>query len=131
MRALVIDDDPHIRELLRTILESEGFAVTVLRDGIDALELESAYDVILLDMRMPVFDGERLTDYWQMTRPELLRRVIVLSGYSRYAPHKLPSSVFATIEKPFDINELIRVVRACARVQNPDDRPESERELSS
>src|SRR4029077_20178707 len=82
-RALVIDDDDHIRELLQTLLETAGFEVDTMRDGIDAVALKPGYQVILLDMKMPIFDGERLTDYWKLTNPEILRRVILLSGYSR------------------------------------------------
>src|SRR5258706_15759697 len=84
-RALVVDDDDHIRELLQTLLETAGFEVETLRDGIDAVELKKDYHVILLDMKMPIFDAGRLTDYWRMTDPAILRRVILLSGYSRLA----------------------------------------------
>ena len=55
--ALVIDDDCHIVELLTVLLESRGFTVDVLRDGIEAVELQRDYAVILLDLNMPVFDG--------------------------------------------------------------------------
>src|SRR5882724_8213907 len=83
-RALVIDDDDHIRELLQALLETAGYYVDLMRDGIDAVDLrEHEYAVILLDMKMPIFDGERLTDYWKLTNPAVLRRVILLSGYSR------------------------------------------------
>jgi len=111
-KALVIDDDEHIRELLKTLLEMAGFEVDLASDGIDVLSLRERYDVILLDLKMPVFDGERLTDYWQITDPDVLRRVIVLSGYSRASRGKdLPT--FATIHKPFDHAELLRLVEAC------------------
>ena len=111
-KALVIDDDDHMRELLETLLDLAGFEVDLAADGIDVLRLRERYDVILLDLKMPVFDGERLTDYWQMTDPDVLRRVIVLSGFSRAARGKhLPT--FATIQKPFDHAELLRLVEAC------------------
>lgn len=113
-KALVIDDDADIRELLQYMLELSGFEVETLRDGIDALRLEAWYDVILVDLKMPVFDGERLIDYWLMTRPELLRRVIVLSGYSRYTQGRPLPKTFGTIEKPFDHERLMRLVEACA-----------------
>jgi CheY-like chemotaxis protein len=110
--ALVIDDDEDIREVLRTMLEAGGFHVDVLTDGIDALELTSWYDVILLDWKMPVFDGQRLTDYWQLTDPSILRRVIVLSGYSRLTLDQQPPT-FAILPKPFDYKALMHVVDQC------------------
>jgi two-component system, sensor histidine kinase and response regulator len=111
-RALVIDDDDHIREILRTLLETSGFEVDTMRDGIDAVDLKQDYRVILLDMKMPIFDAERLTDYWKLTNPEILRRVILLSGYSRLSSDR-DFGTYAIIAKPFDYRELLTTVEAC------------------
>jgi two-component system, OmpR family, response regulator len=114
-RALVIDDDDDIRELLQTLLETAGFEVALMRDGIDAVALkEHDYAVILLDMKMPIFDGGRLTDYWRLTSPAILRRVILLSGYSRLSSDR-DFGTFAVIAKPFDYRELLNAVDACFR----------------
>jgi CheY-like chemotaxis protein len=110
--ALVIDDDQDIRQVLRAMLESGGFQVDVLSDGIDAVDLKKWYDVILLDLKMPVFDGHRLTAYWQLTEPDILRRVIVLSGYSRLTVDQEPPT-FARLAKPFDFPTLMKVVHEC------------------
>lgn len=113
-RALVIDDDPDLRHLLQITLESAGFTVDALEDGIAALELKKPYDVILLDLNMPVFDGEQLTSYWVLTDPNILRRVIVLTGYSGYTRGRELPATFASVQKPVDHRELLRVVEACA-----------------
>ncbi|HVR40438.1 MAG TPA: response regulator [Thermoanaerobaculia bacterium] len=112
-RALIVDDDYDIRELLRVLLEAIDLDVSTCGDGMDAMQLDtSQYDVILLDLNMPVFDGERLVDYWTMTDPLVLQRVIVLSAYWRHTKgKKLPT--FATLAKPFDHEELLRVVAEC------------------
>lgn len=115
-RALVIDDDDHIRELLEVLLETSGFAVDLMRDGIDAVELKKDYQVILLDMKMPIFDGARLIDYWKLTRPEVLRRVILLSGYSRLSSDR-DFGTFAVVAKPFEYRELLATVEACSAAQ--------------
>jgi CheY-like chemotaxis protein len=116
--ALVIDDDDDIRELLRALLESSGFEVDTCRDGIEALTVTKSYDVILLDVKMPIFDGRRLTDYWQLTDPGLLRRVIMLTGYSRATA--LPEhTTFAMVPKPFQIESLLRTIEACAAQTSP------------
>jgi DNA-binding response OmpR family regulator len=113
-RALVVDDDDHIRELLQTLLETSGFEVDTVRDGIDAIELKKDYHVILLDMKMPIFDAARLTDYWKMTDPGILNRVILLSGYSRLTSDR-DFGTFASIAKPFDYRELLTAVDECVR----------------
>jgi len=116
--ALIIDDEADIREVLRVMLESGGFQVDVLSDGIHAVDLQKWYDVILLDLKMPVFDGHRLTDYWQLTDPDILRRVIVLSGYSRLAVDQ-ELRTFARLEKPFDYLTVMKVVGECISQLQP------------
>jgi len=112
VRMLVIDDDADIRDVVVLLFEHRGFAVDALADGIDAVDLPNDYDVILLDLNMPVFDGERLADYWSLTDPTRLDRVIILSGYSRFARGRhIPA--FATVQKPFDTEELVEVVERC------------------
>ena len=113
VRMLVIDDDADIRDVVVLLFEHRGFAVDALSDGIHAVDLPNDYDVILLDLNMPVFDGERLADYWSLTDPTRLDRVIILSGYSRFARGRhIPA--FATVQKPFDPQELVEVVERCA-----------------
>jgi DNA-binding NtrC family response regulator len=112
--ALVIDDDADIREVLQTLLETAGFTVDTLSDGIDAVTLKKEYQVILLDMKMPIFDGARLTDYWRLTDPAILRRVILLSGYSRLSLDR-DFGTYATMAKPFDYHELLTIVENCSR----------------
>lgn len=117
-RALVVDDDEHMRELLQILLESVGFEVDTMHDGIDAVELKKYYQVILLDMKMPIFDGGRLTDYWKLTDPDILRRVILLSGYSRLSNNR-DFGTFANIAKPFDYRVLLATVESCVRQARP------------
>lgn len=56
---LVVDDEPHIRELLRQELEAEGYLIRTAQDGIEALRLvkELSPDLILLDVMMPNISG--------------------------------------------------------------------------
>ena len=113
-RLLVIDDDADIRAVVALLFEHRGFDVDELADGIEAVQLDHDYDVILLDLNMPVFDGERLADYWSLTDPARLDRTIVLSGYSRFARGRhIPA--FATVRKPFDTKELVELVEKCVR----------------
>jgi DNA-binding response OmpR family regulator len=58
-RALIVDDEEKIVEILSSYLQDEGFAVTVAFDGAEALKiaLAQAYDVILLDLNLPTLSG--------------------------------------------------------------------------
>jgi two-component system response regulator PilR (NtrC family) len=116
--ALVIDDDPDIRELIAALLETIGFDCELIGDGIEALKLERNYDVILVDLNMPVFDGARLLDYWSLTRSDILKRVIVLTGYSRYAGGRQLPPTFGRLSKPFEHQQLLQLVEDCASARN-------------
>ena len=59
-RILVADDEPHIRRILRTLLENDSFVVHEAADGQEALDLlqdEEPYDFVLLDLMMPGASG--------------------------------------------------------------------------
>ncbi|MFN3322373.1 MAG: response regulator [Bryobacteraceae bacterium] len=58
-RILVADDKASSRELVRTMLERSGYAVSEAADGVEAIELirREQFDLILLDLQMPALDG--------------------------------------------------------------------------
>lgn len=114
-RALVIDDDRDMRQLIAAILAASGYEADLLSDGIGALEITKEYDVLVVDLNMPVFDGEQLLEYWSLTRADLLSRVIVLTGYSRYTRGRKLPQTFGTLAKPFDYAELMELVEQCAQ----------------
>ena len=74
-KALVVEDDKNIAELLRLYLEKDGFEVSIASDGGAGLRMagEVEPDVILLDIMLPVMDG------WQVCKPfevkELIARI--------------------------------------------------------
>jgi DNA-binding response OmpR family regulator len=61
---LIVDDDPHIRELVRVFLQNEGFDVCEASDGVDALQKLATVkvDMAILDVMMPNMDG------WELCR---------------------------------------------------------------
>ena len=61
---LIVDDDPHIRELVRVFLQNEGFAIVEAADGLEALAaLETLKaELVIVDVMMPNMDG------WELCR---------------------------------------------------------------
>lgn len=115
MRALVAEDDPNVRLLLRRLLAREGYEVIAALDGIEALEKLRAedFDVVILDLMMPKLNGFEILARLHRDRPEALRRIVVVTAFSRQLD--LQSEICAVVSKPFDIAELTRTVNACAR----------------
>ena len=122
--ALIIDDEPDIREVLGAMLKLGGFQVDTMSDGIEALDLKKWYDVILLDLKMPVFDGRRLIDYWKLTAPDVLRRVVVLSGYDGMVDQKAPT--FGRLSKPFAHKSVMKIVDECVAESEARERSEKD-----
>lgn len=114
-RILVVDDEPDIRDLLRDILQDEGYEVAVAGDADSARQarLEQPPDLALLDIWMPDVDGITLLKEWQ--EGDVARfPVIMMSGHGT-----IETAVEATrlgacdfVEKPLSLAKLLDTVRA-------------------
>jgi DNA-binding response OmpR family regulator len=115
LRILLIEDEPRIRAFLARGLGAEGFAVDECTDGESGLAraLADDYDLVILDLLLPLMDGLHVLDELHAQRPEL--PVLILSARSDL---KTKLSGFALgacdyLAKPFSFDELL----ARARVQ--------------
>ncbi|MGZ3639772.1 MAG: response regulator transcription factor [Ktedonobacterales bacterium] len=114
-RILVVDDDRAIRELMKFALECEGYAVATLSDGGGALRMlanQTEPCIVLMDLMMPGVDG------WAVCRqlaaePELLgqHRLVVMTAL-RMVDADRPTPASAILYKPFDLDQLLRLVAA-------------------
>lgn len=115
-KALVIEDDKNIAELLRLYLEKDGFEVAIAADGGRGLQLatDEHPDVILLDIMLPVMDG------WQVCRE--VRAVsdvpiIMLTAkgetYDKVSGLEMGADDYVT--KPFGTSELLARIRTALR----------------
>ena len=105
---LVVDDEPLIREIVRALLEDEGYAVECAADGVEALEVVdvAAVDVVISDVVMPRLDGRALARRLRSRREEM---PIVLMSANR-AESGIPG--VALVPKPFDVDDLLAAVTA-------------------
>ncbi|KPV48315.1 hypothetical protein SE17_38730, partial [Kouleothrix aurantiaca] len=110
---LVVDDDPHIRELVRVFLHNEGFAVFEAADGraaLDLLETKRA-DLAILDVMMPRMDG---WDLCAELRASYDMPVLMLTAKGETAQKIKGFQLGADdyLVKPFEPLELVMRVRA-------------------
>jgi CheY-like chemotaxis protein len=109
---LIVDDDAEILEVLRTLLELEGYRVRTVTNGLSGLALVRAEvpDLILLDMRMPAMDG------WEFYRrlreiPEAAEvPVVVMTADHQSGRRAQELTGFEHLQKPFDMVELYDLV---------------------
>ena len=112
---LVADDAPEIVELVRVLLDWEGYAVVEAWDGEQAFAQAQATrpDLILLDVRMPKMNGLEVLARLQ-TVPALAQiPVVILSVVTSYpqAQEALQNGAVAYLPKPFELREMARLVK--------------------
>jgi CheY-like chemotaxis protein len=116
---LVVDDDADIRELLVEILQDHGHRTVGAENGLVALEkLRGGFPacVILLDLMMPIMDGPSFRAA-QQSDPRFSPIKVVVMSAQRSATMSLTAlSPTHVLEKPFDMQHLLRVVDDCCQV---------------
>jgi len=124
-KALVIEDDGNIAELLRLYLEKDGFEVVITGDGAKAtdLALSCSPDIILLDIMLPFKDG------WQICREIRLQSkvpIIMLTakGETFDKVSGLEMGADDYVVKPFEVKELLARVHAVMRRTDADPTPD-------
>lgn len=113
-KVLLVDDHETVRDLLRLLLEGEGYEVTEARDGAEALaKVESDKpDLLLLDLMMPEVDGEEVIKRMWKDDEAIRMPVIVVS-----AKYEALDSLYELIgrdnvfAKPFEPTKLLDRVR--------------------
>lgn len=109
-RLLVVEDDPSVRGLLRTLLAAEGYQVTVAADGLAALDQASAQrpELILLDVVLPDLGGVRVVEELRADPALAGIPVLVVTGRTEWLPSLRDRlgerNVFG---KPFGVEELL------------------------
>ncbi|HVI95967.1 MAG TPA: response regulator transcription factor [Anaeromyxobacter sp.] len=110
---LVVDDENDIREAVAEVLSDEGYVVHGARDGAEALRTARAVhpSIVLLDLMMPGMNGWEFRAA-QKDDPDIQDiPVVVLSALGRVSG--MDAAGF--IQKPFDLEELLSVIRAHAQ----------------
>lgn len=108
---LIVEDDEDIRAAMAELLESEGFEVSVASNGQEGLEVLGQMSlpcVVLLDLMMPVMNGEDFLRHMRQDPTFNVVPVIIVTASGR-AP--LPGTQ-GFLKKPFEMNELFATVSA-------------------
>jgi len=115
-RILVVDDEPRLRCVLRSMLSALGFVVADAENGETAIERvrEEKFDLILLDVNMPGLDGLE-TCRAIRERSDVSIIMLTVRGRSQDKIEALDAGADGYVTKPFDVNELLARIRATLR----------------
>jgi two-component system cell cycle sensor histidine kinase/response regulator CckA len=111
---LVVEDDEAVRRFTTRVLREAGFGIVQARNGVEGLDKAAAYPwpihLVVSDVVMPEMGGPELVERLREQDPDV--RVVLISGYAR---EELPSGLdelgVPFLAKPFEVPELLRVVR--------------------
>ena len=121
---LVADDNEATCTLITALLHDD-FVVEIAADGMEAIAKlrNRQYAAILLDLRMPRVDGFGVLDFLRDERPALLGRTLVVTA--ALSPRELDRvrhyEICGIVPKPFEIDELLALVRDCAAIDGATD----------
>jgi CheY-like chemotaxis protein len=107
---LVVDDDETIRELVEWVLGEKGYHVVGAPDGAAALTVLTHVrpDLVLLDLRMPVMDGEAFVDVYRRL-PNQSAPIVVMTAGRVDRDLVAVGSAIGRLDKPFEIQDLVAV----------------------
>ena len=114
-RALIVEDDTAILNLVKIVLERDDFIVEGVKNGGAAIELLAtvAYDLLIVDLMLPDIGGEELLGYLELIQPRSLRRVIVTTASPGRMSCEFLQRICKVLAKPFDIDELVLIAKEC------------------
>ncbi|WP_339304477.1 PAS domain S-box protein [Paenibacillus sp. FSL R5-0519] len=116
MRILVAEDHPVNRKILREYLEKLGYQADVCTNGVEAIDAisQNAYDIVLMDIHMPVMDGLKATDLLHRLIPrDRIPPIIAVTGNAKREDKEacLEIGMRDFISKPVMLSELKRVLQ--------------------
>lgn len=127
---LIVDDEEIMRDVLESLLSSEGYRVELAKTGEEGLEkfVERPYDLVLLDVAMPGMGGIAALEQILTIDPEAV--VVMITAYATFdtAVTAWQKGAFSCIRKPFENEQILRVVEAGLRRRRKD---EERRNLSA
>jgi nitrogen regulation protein NR(I) len=116
---LIVDDEPNIRRVLAAMLKREGYETTASADGEQALAVlqRSPVDVVVTDLVMPRLGGLELLREARARYPDVPVIMITAHGTVDTAVEAMKAGAFDYISKPFEQEELKKVIAKAARAR--------------
>lgn len=132
-KVMVVDDQVWIRTMLMEVLDSSGYETFGASDGTEALQMahHEKPDIALIDVTIPGLDSFSLFTHLKKVKPDVA--AIFMSGFSDidFAKKALEKGAYAFLIKPFDMEELIILLRNLSATLDLAARGENKWEMNS
>jgi len=112
-KALIVDDDAEMGQLISDVLQGEGFEATVLGDSFEASRILKAeeFDVVVTDLKMKGLKGLDLLEEANRVAPDTPVIIITAFGTIESAIKAMKMGAYDYITKPFQVDELLLTVK--------------------
>ncbi len=107
LQILLVEDDPHVRSILKEMLHTLGHTCVAVCDGgraVDVLQARGELDLVITDYQMPILNGVELIEWMRSVKDS--RPVILLSGYGAAVSERIRSRPTAVLGKPVRLKLL-------------------------
>lgn len=118
---LIVDDDLSTCEILLDVLKEKGFQAVKANNGNEAIEFvkERDFDVVFIDIKMPLMNG--LEVYLALKKIKSNIKVIMMTGYRHevqdLVDQAIENSAYTCIYKPFEVENVLKVLREIKRLR--------------
>jgi two-component system response regulator HydG len=112
---MIVDDDESTQQTFKDVLQHRGYKVAIASTGEEAIAkaLETDFDIIFLDMKLPTINGLETYEIISKRRPNVV--VIIITGfpkeYSSLIEQALMESAYTCLYKPIDMSQALNLVR--------------------
>jgi len=119
-RIIVVDDEPSTLSVLSTLLKAEGYDVTPVRGGEQAIDVlkKDRFDLMVSDLRMSPVDGMELLKHARKECPGMAVILVTAYGSVETAVEAMKQGAFDYVTKPFKVDELLITVQRALEYNN-------------
>jgi two-component system response regulator PilR (NtrC family) len=119
-RILIIEDEKSMREVLRILLEEEGYEITSASNGLEGIEYlrNDIFDLVITDIKMPKADGFEVLNRVKELSPSTIVIMITAFGTTESTIEAMKRGAYDYIHKPFKIDEIRLIIQKAFEKKN-------------
>lgn len=116
---LIVDDSVSLAKTMSFVLKHEGYAVATVKDGKEAIDRirESAFDIVFMDIKMPVMSGVETYKEIKKIRPEAVVMMMTAYAVEDLVAEALEEGAYGIIYKPLGLEKVVAIIEEATQVK--------------